>query len=485
MKKNFIIGAMAIIALMAGCSSKPVPRPEIGYDPDFGAGTVININTHQFVSRGYIGNGVQWDPYEAGPIGESDWTKLYQRMDRMHPALIRIMLGTAFDEPNSDLLKILDYCQSRGLYVLYGDWGGSFVRNGVVNAENISKSVGNVEKLIFDRGYDCIKEFIVVNEPNGSWSATNCSFELWSDVVKAFGSSVAKTRLAGKLKIAGPDAAVWTDQETWWITREKNELAQYTSLYNMHYYPGKEFVNSGEFSKMARAYAAEVPSSSKIVLGEVGFKQTAEDGGGWYQEEAARRVAADPFASAEDSQMFVFDYFYGTDMADITFQVINSGYSGCIAWMLDDAMHFKERGKLKIWGFWNILGEERYGAEKEQIRPWFYAWSLVCRYIPNGCDVYTVRTSGNPAVKAVSCVKDGKRTIALVNVSKDAAEKCEIKSDGFDDFNNVKKFVYNSGLEAKAERDKLNPEEIIPGTDLNKGLQIEIGPETLIVLSEM
>ena len=103
------------------------------------------------------------------------------------------------------------------------------MRNGAVNTENITKAVGSVEKLICDRGYDCIKEFIVVNEPNGSWSATRCSFDLWSDVVKAFGSSVAKTRLAGKLKIAGPDAAVWSDQETWWITREKNELAQYTS----------------------------------------------------------------------------------------------------------------------------------------------------------------------------------------------------------------------------------------------------------------
>lgn len=483
MKLNLLLAVLAL-QIGAGCTNNKPQEPVAEFDPDFKAEFTVTVNTSDFVSKGYIGNGAQWDPYEAGPISDADWTKLYQRLDRMHPALIRIMHGTAYDQVPADLLKILDYCQTRGVYVLYGDWGGSFVRQGAVNKANVAKAVSNVEKLICDSGYDCIKEFIVVNEPNGSWSATNCSFELWSEIVREFGGDVAKTRLDGKLKIAGPDAAVWTDRETWWITREKNELAQYTSLYNMHFYPGKEFVNSGEFSDMARAYSAEVPSGSKIVLGEIGFKQTAEDGGGWYHEEAARRVAADPFASAEDSQMFVFDYFYGTDMADITFQVINAGYSGTVAWMLDDAMHFKERDKLKIWGFWNILGEERYGADKEQIRPWFYAWSLLCRYIPSGCDIYRVRTSGNKAVKAVSCVKDGKRTIALVNVSKQAV-KCQIASENLKDFRNVKKFVYNSSLESRAERDKLNPVGIIPVTDLWKGIQLELDAETLVVLSEM
>ncbi len=60
---------------------------------------------------------------------------------------------------------------------------------------------------------------------------------------------------------------------------------------------------------------------------------------------------------------------YGTDMADALFQTIHAGYSGCIAWMLDDAMHFKEApDKLKIWGFWNIFGDEIFGAGEERVR---------------------------------------------------------------------------------------------------------------------
>lgn len=79
--------------------------------------------------------------------------------------------------------------------------------------------------------------------------------------------------------------------------------------------------------------------------------------------------------------------WYGIDVADAVMQTAACGYSGCVVWMLDDAMHMNEPGKLKIWGFWNILGEERYGAGKERIRPWYYAMSLLCRYFPQGAQI--------------------------------------------------------------------------------------------------
>lgn len=68
--------------------------------------------------------------------------------------------------------------------------------------------------------------------------------------------------------------------------------------------------------------------------------------------------------------------------------------------MLDDAMHSAESpDKLKIWGFWNILGEELFGANEEKIRPWYYAWSLLTRYIPVGSKVYKVAVAGDALKK--------------------------------------------------------------------------------------
>ncbi len=92
---------------------------------------------------------------------------------------------------------------------------------------------------------------------------------------------------------------------------------------------------------------------------------------------------------------------YGIDVADAVMQTAACGYSGCVVWMLDDAMHMNEPGKLKIWGFWNILGEERYGAGKERIRPWYYAMSLLCRYFPQGAQILASGVSGVGGVRSM------------------------------------------------------------------------------------
>lgn len=72
-------------------------------------------------------------------------------------------------------------------------------------------------------------------------------------------------------------------------------------------------------------------------------------------------------------------------------EVMNAGYSGLAMWMLDDAMHSNgDSGKpedIKIWGMWNILGEEVFNSPKEEeLRPSLYLvfdvslFSIRCRY---------------------------------------------------------------------------------------------------------
>lgn len=74
-----------------------------------------------------------------------------------------------------------------------------------------------------------------------------------------------------------------------------------------------------------------------------------------------------------------------------------------------------EPGKLKIWGFWNILGEERYGAGKERIRPWYYAMSLLCRYFPQGAQILASGVSGVGGVRSMFGRTEKGVTLAVVN----------------------------------------------------------------------
>jgi hypothetical protein len=92
--------------------------------------------------------------------------------------------------------------------------------------------------------------------------------------------------------------------------------------------------------------------------------------------------------------------------------------------MLDDAMHSNgDSGKtedVKIWGLWNILGEEVFDRpEEENIRPWFYTWSLMCRYFPCGTDILRCTVaSEDQDVYAVAGIYQRKMTVALGNVGK-------------------------------------------------------------------
>ena len=456
---------------------------------------VVKVDPGCIVSRDYIGNGVQWDPYALDygtgrvELSESDWAKLYSRLDFMKPAFIRLMIGTrsyvrdgVITEDIGQLARILDYCQSRNVSVMFGDWGGGLVdaKSGKIDSELIGNLSALVYNLVIDRGYDCIKYCNIINEPNGYWSSADGNYDLWISAVKCFSNALEALGIGDKLLIAGPDAAIWTDREVSWVSRFAGDFPVGSSLYDIHTYPSKCTVNSGKYSEIIRAYRQAAPSSSRMVMGEIGFK-FVEEADSSYLAGNERRIAAKPHASRTDSQMYVYDYMYGTDMADALFQTVNEGYSGCVAWMLDDAMHYNEsKDKLKIWGFWNILGDEIFGPEEEEVRPWFYAWSLLCRFFPAGSDCLKVNVEGN--VKAASAVRGGKMTIAVVNVS---GEKVSVSIDPGKDIRNATEYVYGQGLFKVKDDCEMLPAST--GIDLKAGkcVRMEMEPESLVVISEM
>jgi hypothetical protein len=174
---------------------------------------------------------------------------------------------------------------------------------------------------------------------------------------------------------------------------------------------------------------------------------------------------------------------YGTDMADALIQTANAGYSGAVAWMLDDAMHSAgdSGDQLKTWGFWNILGEEYFGADGEAIRPWFFAWSLLCRYMPTGCDVYASTVEGNTMVKALKVKHDGKTMLAVLNPSK---KPQAVRVGGQDCLAQCKQFVYAEyKLKIKNEC-VLEPTAVIPELNLADGIELDMPGESLFVFTD-
>jgi hypothetical protein len=459
------------VIILAGCSGEK--------------SKIIQIYPEKVITKSIIGNGVQWDAYPNADAPDAEWgllmtdkkwEMLYHRLDYMKPQLVRVMDQATwrylrgfdnkgvpildFDSPEiKSLQKLLDYCQKNDITVLFGEWGnpdplrktGGKVSGHFTGANDprwIGIIVKYLDNLINVKGYTCLKYYVHVNEPNGSWASTNGNWDEWSEGVKILNKAIAEAGLADKISIAGPDAVAHFNHPNekytgiQWVEESTRQLDDYLGIYNIHAYVNYDLVRSGKFTDLYGNIAQNAKNVNKpIVFGELGFSRDTK--------ENKQRIEADKYAS-EDSQMAVYDFSYGIDMADVLIQILNSGYSGAAAWDLDDAMHtLGDKGdisQMKKWGFWNILGTELFNnPDEEKIRPWFYSWSLLCRYFPKGTDIVESDSTGIEGVRLVTGIKGSDLTIAIVNNSS-VSQKLNLKAKNSTSSKSFKKFIYSENL---------------------------------------
>lgn len=399
----------------------------------------VNVGD-EVISTSYCGNGVEWEPYDEAAswgceLSGADWQKLFTRVDFMRPGFVRCMINSTYryyddgkyvkERNSASLLKLLEYCQSRGIDVVYGEFNPpEWSMKG--DEEWVKMSVNYLNWLVQEKGLGCIKHFIIFNEPDGDWASTNGDYAFWRSMMLRFHEEMQKyPGLLEKVSLAGPDVVIdyknpaSSYDAPGWVSRTAEDLDAIVGIYDVHAYPGQYQVRSGAFRDGLANF--KVPEGKKLILGEAGYKYWRQEDS-LLQAEFDRRAAAHPFTSGSDSQMLCGDFFYGLDLALLSMDVMNSGLSGMAVWMLDDAMHScGDSGKpedLKIWGFWNILGEEIFAdSSLEDIKPAFYSWSLMCRYFPRGCNILKVDADGREGLRTAAAEMDGRHTFAAVNYS--------------------------------------------------------------------
>lgn len=421
------------------------------------AGVRVKIEPENIISFNFLGNGVQWSAYphadspdaEWGALMQDEqWNTVFERLDFMKPRIVRVIDQAnwrylqGFDEKGNPIVdyetpemksleRLLGYCQSNGIDVLFGEWGAPYQvhdtdagYSGILTGANdpvwINMIVDYLDFMINEKGYTCIKYYNLVNEPNGDWASTNGDWNEWSSGIKMLHERLEEKGLIEQVSIAGPDAVAHYDHPeskytgTGWVIESIRQLDSFIGLYDVHAYTDFELVKSGGFSDFYEGLAELADSVDKpIIFGELGFGRDSE--------ENQERIKADPYASS-DSQMAVYDFSYGIDMADALIQLMSVGYDGAIAWSLDDAMHtlgdLGEKDQLKRWGMWNILGEELHNNPgDEAIRPWYYSWSLMTRYFVPGTEIIGSIDTGEEGLRYVAGKYKNQWTIAFVNNS--------------------------------------------------------------------
>ena len=134
---------------------------------------------------------------------------------------------------------------------------------------------------------------------------------------------------------------------------------------------------------------------------------------------------------------------------------------------------------------WNSLGTELCNnPEDEKIRPWFFPWSLMCRYFLPGSAIIPVQVEGNDKLHVVAGELDENFTAAIVNTGDEAFE-FSLKSDHWKKIKNVKKYIYEEGNYLTDDYGLPLPAETGIEMNLAKGEVIKIESNSVILLSNI
>ena len=485
-----ILMVIAVGFLLAGCRTS-----------DFEVKVTDNV-----INQDYIGNGAEWDPYDEAivwgtDLSEEDWAVLYERVEPMRMGYVRCMINSPFlywdatsrtyDKTRNieKISRILQYCQDNGITVVYGEFNPPEPQM-KDSMQWVEMSVDYLDHLVNVLGFDCIRYFVIFNEPDGHWAVTDGDCELWKSMALRFDAQMQKyPGLKEKVSLAAPDAVMHNvHSETGlsvvdWIKMTAGDLDDIVGIYDVHAYPGQQEVRNGSYLDKLKSLKALVPEGKSIILGEAGFKYENSEDSLLYKENR-RRAEEHSYAGVEDCNMMIYDHFYGLDMSLLAMDVMNSGFSGMAVWMLDDAAHSVGdsglRENIKIWGFWNILGSEAFDMpSEEEIRPWYHAWTLMCRYFPKGCDIQEVECSAPSGIRVCASEMEDRHTVAMVNFSPDDV------TAGLTlpyTFSKARVYVYEDSFYEIGADGVLEPS--VKGIS-GKSIKIKIPSQSLVLITDM
>lgn len=460
------------------------------------APATVYIDTDTAVVKSYTGVGVQWDPSDFA-YTDAQWERIFRRVDALGPQFIRCCLssdfyGTGFDaqgQPvytwNSErmgrLYRILDYCQSHHVEVLLGEWGPPF---GMTSDDpRWSRLIGDcLEHLVRTRGYTCIRYYNKQNEPKGDQAA----FERWRASQEGLAADLRRRGLDRQVALVGPDTS-GTDL-LWWADSAASKMPQTLGAYEVHWYAGDDEITGGTIEKTlrrARDYvAAHDPSgrTKPFLIAEAGTADTpAAVTGDW---------------NSGDSNTKIRDFGYGVYMADYLLQTMRAGIGGVSAWDLDDSMHTQAKiaptaanphaYNLKVWGFWNTLGEAMGKPEDENLRPWFYPWSLLCRAFPRGMKIVSASGTTLPGVRvaAATMPRGGKSDLSLAVVNdSDAPRVVRVVVPNAAGRASLSEYHYFTGDQPTDADGFPVAERVLPSVALESGLTVRLPSRGLVLLT--
>ncbi len=476
----------------------------------------VMLDPRHVLEKNFMGFGVQWEYEGSAPQINIDnpkwlarWAEMERRIDYMRPAILRVIHDARnytdlkdgkcvlnFDKRNmTTIYKILDYAQSRQIPVVFGEWWlEANTRKALEGYESPRWQeevfIPLLNHLTEDRKYTVIRYLNLINEPPGCIglneppTAKYMDFPTWKRIILNLDATLKKKGLRDQYQIVGTDGP--GDFQDWIrLTAGDPELNQAIDAYEYHVYAHPQTSMWVAGLDDGRLEQEELGHRRRIV--------NALDPNGRNKPFFMGEAGVDGRKDQADNQPERYHFEYGLRMADYAIQSIRAGQAGLIAWDMDDAMHqWGSYGSLglKGWGFWNSLaGSDGYPESDFDIRPWYWSWSLMSRYFPQGSQTFDASILIDPSVRtlrvaAAKLPNDEGYSIALVNRA-DKPFEVVLKSRQKFSIGKMNEFRYVDGaLKLNAGRELL-PVAVHQNVDLGSGFTMTIPAKSFTVLTSM
>ena len=355
-----------------------------------GQAATLMIDPTKILCAKFMGFGVEWDSagYNAAGVTDADFAVIRRRVEWMRLPVARIMVQARWcyqgagrydwDSPQmAALYRHLDVCQSLGTTVLLTDWGiePAWLKTPDVSRVEDPKYAEIVtaclHHLLITKKYTCIKYFILVNEPDLEVK----EWHRWKAAIENVAAALRKKGLDQKVTLLGSDKAGGDE----WHNNAVDQLQGALGGYDLHRYASEDAVRAGVLYGQFKAdwdYALAKDPNAKtkpLIVGEAGFWTAGSD------------AASNPLH---------LEHRYGILMSDYAVQAVNAGSWSVVAWMLDDNSHA---------GFtWGMCKSRKEGSAT---KPWFYTWSLLCRYFRPGASIVQAQSS-SPDVRVLAACEN-------------------------------------------------------------------------------
>lgn len=382
--------------------------------------------------------GCEWDPKllldvnRNKGITDEDLTFIKGRMEALGIQAVRMMVQPDWFEKQNDnddprvadpngfsfesqemqcLFAYLKVCEELGVRVTLTWWGapagywmacqniGDWI-GAPNNKDEMAENIVYLLKYIRnDLGYNCVKELILQNEPSYSFRVDGgaVDFDYYVACYRTLHDRLAEADM-GDIVLVGSDDS----QQYGWYYKSYEALKDICGKFNSHNY----------------AWSYDLPSLDVIAQSFVADRTSISGDIPFYFGEFGDGSTQGAYVAGSTET-----YGRGLYVASLVVNAFKAGAAGASYWPLHDVYYYDgdpnggDNGGLMSMG---LIGYKTDGAWS--YRPTYYAYGLLCNYIPFGSEVYNITGDTDHYIDAVA-VKTAEGRWSLVAVNRSGAEQ--------------------------------------------------------------